>query len=192
MEMDLWHKFTRPPEGRLKAAGVRPGDIPIGTHGRLWVFYGQGAKSYGLHQRAAVQPNSIQLRNALKINFGWACMMFLTLGSPAWLTRNTHPPLVIPLFAALNVVVAFLALGRRRWAVIASAAVAVLMMACWLPVVLSTCGCIFPVINHIRTHRQLFSSSLSARLFFDFPLLFCAVCYFLKRKDPWHTLAGVR
>lgn len=31
MEMDLWHKFTRTPGGRLEAAGVRRGDISIET-----------------------------------------------------------------------------------------------------------------------------------------------------------------
>ena len=45
MEMGLWDKFTRTPEGCLEAAGVRPGDIPIETHGRLWVFYGALLKS---------------------------------------------------------------------------------------------------------------------------------------------------
>jgi hypothetical protein len=45
VEMGLWDKFTRTPEERLEAAGVRPGDIPIETHGRLWVFYGALLKS---------------------------------------------------------------------------------------------------------------------------------------------------
>jgi len=45
VEMGLWHKFTRTPGGRLEAAGVRPGDIPIETHGGLWAFCGALLKS---------------------------------------------------------------------------------------------------------------------------------------------------
>ena len=45
MEMGLWHKFTRTPGGRLEAAGVWPGDIPIETNGGLWAFYGALLKS---------------------------------------------------------------------------------------------------------------------------------------------------
>lgn len=45
MEMGLWHKFTGTSGGRLEAAGVRPGDIPIETHGGLWAFYGALLKS---------------------------------------------------------------------------------------------------------------------------------------------------
>ena len=41
MEVGLWHKFTRTPGGRLEAAVVRPGDIPIETHSGL---YGFGAR----------------------------------------------------------------------------------------------------------------------------------------------------
>ena len=37
--MDLWCKFTRTPGGRLEAAGVWPGDIPMDTRGGRWAFY---------------------------------------------------------------------------------------------------------------------------------------------------------
>ncbi len=38
--MGLWNKFTRTPGRHLAAAGVRPVDIPIETHGSRWAFYG--------------------------------------------------------------------------------------------------------------------------------------------------------
>lgn len=45
MEMGLWDKSTRTPGGRLEAAGVWPGDIPIETHGGLWAFRPKEART---------------------------------------------------------------------------------------------------------------------------------------------------
>jgi hypothetical protein len=66
--MGLWHKFTRTPGGRLEAAGVRRGDIPIETHGGLWAFYGlRIAAGVGAHRPSLRPPRCLHRGHGGKV-----------------------------------------------------------------------------------------------------------------------------